>query len=335
MKKSLLALAVLGAFAGAASAQTNVTIYGLVDVAVTYEDLGLTNSDRWYVDGGDFTKNGSRLGFKGSEDLGGGLSAIFTLENGFNGDTGTLGQGGRIFGRQAFVGLQSANLGAVKLGRQYTPMHLALDAIDPFATGMVGNIENAGLFNPNGIRMDNTVNYSLTAGGFSGQVAYGFGEAAGSLSPNAQWAAGLGYANGPINVQFAYHDSNLTAAAAGAVPAVDLDTKTAFIGGTFDFRIVKVHAGYQKNQVENAAGVKSDDRNSYMLGLSAPIGAGSIVGSYIKANNDVVNVDIDQYAIGYIHALSKRTSLYTGYAHTETDRAADIDRFQVGIQHKF
>jgi predicted porin len=330
MKKSLLALAVLGAFAGTASAQTNVTIYGLIDTAITYEDIGST--DRWFLDGGAFTKNGSRLGFKGSEDLGGGLSAIFTLENGFGVDTGSLGQGGRLFGRQAFVGLQGG-FGAVKLGRQNTPMHVALDTIDPFATGMVGNIEN--LFSagaPGDVRTDNTFNYSLTAGGFSGQLAYSLGEAVGDNSANAQWGASLGYANGPINVQFAYHDANTTTFAA---PLVDVDTETAFLGGSFDFRIAKIHAGYQKAEVKNAAGAKTTDNNNYMLGVSAPIGAGSIVGSYVKSENKVANVDVDQYAIGYIHSLSKRTSLYTGYAHTETDGALDIDRFQVGLQHRF
>src|SRR4051794_24600318 len=121
MKKSLLALAVLGSFAGVAFAQTNVTVYGLVDVAVTRFDSGRPNGDAWSLDGGNFTRNGSRLGFKGSEDLGGGLSAIFTLENGFEADTGTLSQSGNtltttaaskpLFGRQAWVGLSSKSIG--------------------------------------------------------------------------------------------------------------------------------------------------------------------------------------------------------------------------------
>ncbi|MGH8807171.1 MAG: porin, partial [Noviherbaspirillum sp.] len=184
----------MGAFTGAASAQTNVTIYGLVDVAISRFDTSATSAT-WSLDGGNFTKNGSRLGFKGSEDLGGGLSAIFTLENGFTADNGQLGQGGRIFGRQAFVGL-SGGFGTVKFGRQNTPMHVAIDTIDPFGTGMTGNVEN--IFNAAGVRMDNTVNYSLSAAGFTGQFAYGFGEVAGNNSANRVMGLGLGYANGPI-----------------------------------------------------------------------------------------------------------------------------------------
>ena len=117
MKKSLLALAVLGAFAGAASAQTNVTVYGLVDAGIQRTDTDNSGA-RWGLDSG--LQSGNRLGFKGSEDLGGGLSAIFTLESGFNLDDGTQAQGGRLFGRQAWVGL-NGGFGTVKFGRQYTP----------------------------------------------------------------------------------------------------------------------------------------------------------------------------------------------------------------------
>ena len=120
MKKTLLALAVLGASAGVASAQqSNVTVYGIVDAGVQYKNDGNPAGKTLSLESGQ--QNGSRLGFKGTEDLGGGLSAIFTLENGFNVDTGTLGQSTpttqRLFGRQAWVGLSSNSFGSVKLGR--------------------------------------------------------------------------------------------------------------------------------------------------------------------------------------------------------------------------
>lgn len=126
MKKSLLALAVLGAFAGAASAQTNVTIYGVVDAGITHEN-GAAGSVTKLATG---VQSGNRLGFKGTEDLGGGLKANFQIENGFNLDTGTQRQGA-LFGRQAYVGL-SGNFGAINLGRQYNPVFNALDSIDPW-----------------------------------------------------------------------------------------------------------------------------------------------------------------------------------------------------------
>ncbi|HZW11607.1 MAG TPA: porin, partial [Noviherbaspirillum sp.] len=178
MKKSLLALAVLGAFAGAASAQTNVTIYGLVDASIERNDDNNGPITWGMRDANSFNsgKNGSRLGFKGTEDLGGGLSALFVLESGFQVDSGAMRGDGGLFSRQAYVGLQGG-FGTVKLGHQYTPMHLALDTIDPFGTGMAGNI--AYQFNNNGTRMSNTVNYSYSAAGFTGQAAYSFGEVAG------------------------------------------------------------------------------------------------------------------------------------------------------------
>ncbi|WP_194722578.1 porin, partial [Noviherbaspirillum malthae] len=134
MKKSLIALAVLGTVAGASFAQTNVTVYGVADAGLARIDNGRVNTTA--LQSGQ--QSGSRIGFRGTEDLGGGLSAIFTLENGFNIDDGTLGQGGRLFGRQAFVGLQGG-FGAVKLGRQYNPIRTAVENIDPFGLGLAGN----------------------------------------------------------------------------------------------------------------------------------------------------------------------------------------------------
>jgi len=329
MKKSLLALAVLGAFAGAASAQTNVTVYGLVDAAIQRVDTNGPAGAVWSLADGNtsFNKNGSRLGFKGSEDLGGGLSAVFAMENGFNVDNGQLGQSGRIFGRQAFVGLQGG-FGAVKFGRQYTPMFLALDSIDPFSTGYAGAINNfifsAG---PTGLRTDNTITYSLSMSGFSGQLAYTLGEQATGNSDARQIGVGLGYANGPINVQFAYQDANGT-------PATPSDAKVAFLGASYNFGVAKIHAGYQtdKNDV-----TRLDNRN-WMLGASAPIGAGSLMASYIRGDDkSVANVDRDQYAIGYVYGLSKRTDVYTSYGRLNDKSAANVDTniFNVGLQHRF
>ena len=116
MKKTLMVAALTGVFATAAHAQSSVTLYGLIDAGITYTNNQQGHSN-WKATSGSV--NGSRWGLRGSEDLGGGLKAIFTLENGFNIMNGTNGQGGREFGRQAFVGLSSDQFGAVTLGRQY------------------------------------------------------------------------------------------------------------------------------------------------------------------------------------------------------------------------
>lgn len=330
MKKSLLALAVLASFAGVASAQTNVTVYGVVDMGIQRTDNNGAGVDpTWALNSG--IQSGSRLGFKGTEDLGGGLSASFQLENGFNADKGTEAQGGLLFGRQAWVGL-NGGFGSVKFGRQYTPIFTAVSSVDPFEVGLAGSLEstasNFGTVNTFGTRMDDTVNYSLTAGAFSGQVAYGFGEVPGDTTASRQLGLSLGYANGPVNAVLAYHKQENGAGT--------LSDKTWFVGGTYNFGVVKAHASYADNKDEASGAGKSRD---YMLGVSAPVGAGSVLGSYQHEKNRDTNVKSNVFAVGYIHNLSKRTNLYTslGYAKDETPGVADVksNMFNVGIRHKF
>lgn len=342
MKKSLLALALLGAFAGAASAQTNVTVYGVVDAGFAYTDNGTAKTTTM----GSGIQSGSRLGFRGTEDLGGGMSAIFTLENGFNVDDGSQAQG-RLFGRQAFVGL-AGGFGAVKLGRQYHPIRVAVDTIDPFNVGLAGDASR--MFNVYGDRGDNTINYSLPKlGGFSGQAAYSLGEVAGSSSIGRQFGLSAGYAAGPVNVILAHHDQNV------ATPAglANGDARSTFLGGIYDLRVVKLHAAYAVSKDRTVTGATTSDRDEGMLGVSAPIGAGTILASYILRREDagVANRDVDQWAIGYTYNLSKRTNLYTSYARLNNESAANVnfgaatgvpgaigqDRstFNVGVRHKF
>jgi len=314
MKKSLLALAMLGAFAGAAHAQSSVTIYGVADVGIQRVDDETAAGAAWGLTSG--IQSGSRLGFRGTEDLGGGLKANFVLENGFNIDNGTLGQGNRIFGRQAWVGL-SGGFGAVKFGRQLTPIFVALDTIDPLGTGLgfgEGGLAGTNNFRAYGVRMDNTVNYSFSAAGFSGELAYGFGERAGTTAAARQLGAGASYVNGPITAVAAFHRTN------GDIGATyGTNSRTIMLGGAFDFRVAKLHAAVANNRDELAAG--DARRRDYMLGVSAPIGAaGSVVASYSMIDDRAAtDTDIDNWAVGYIHSLSKRTNLYTSYSISKPD----------------
>ena len=139
MKKSLLALAVLGAFAGAASAQSSVTVYGIVDASISSIDSGAERT--LGMDSGN--NSASRIGFKGVEDLGNGLKGEFVLENGFDVSTGESANdnAGKAFSRLAYVGL-NGGFGTVRMGRQNSPMKTALDVIDPFKNaGMAGAID--------------------------------------------------------------------------------------------------------------------------------------------------------------------------------------------------
>jgi predicted porin len=360
MKKTLLALAVLGTFAGAASAQSNVTVYGVVDAGIQYKNDGNPAGKKLGLDSG--LQSGSRIGFKGTEDLGGGLSAIFTLENGFNIDDGTLGQSTkettRLFGRQAWVGL-AGGFGAVKFGRQQTALYNALNIIDPFGINLAGNAQKVfgyGLYAADPLaRTDNTVSYSTANfNGFSASVSYGFGETAGNNSDKRNVGVGAQYANGPINVQFAYQDSNTVDFGLDAYKSVakvynsgKTDLKTAFIGGTYDFGVAKAHLAYGDTKLEQA-GKSVKDRN-WLVGVSAPVGAaGTVLASYVRNDvKDLDNAKSDQYALGYTHALSKRTNLYTSYSYMKNDNGvalnadsaaiggASVRTFNVGMRHQF
>ncbi|MFL9931233.1 porin [Paraburkholderia sp. RL18-103-BIB-C] len=214
MKKSLLALAALGAFAGAAHAQSSVTLYGIIDVGINM-NTNAGGSHKYDMSSG--VLQGSRFGLRGTEDLGGGLKALFVLENGFDVTNGKLGQGGLMFGRQAYVGL-SSQFGTVTLGRQYDSV---VDYVGPFEAGdqwggyiaaHPGDIDN---FN-NAYRTNNTVkftsqNYSgLTFGG-----TYSLGGQAGNFTGNQIWSLGAGYNNGPLALGVGYLNARTPAATGG------------------------------------------------------------------------------------------------------------------------
>jgi predicted porin len=325
MKNKMTLLAAGMLLATGAYAQTNVTVYGVVDAGISRVDNGAGAS--WQQSSGN--QSGSRLGFKGVEDLGGGLKASFTLENGFNVDDGTQAQG-RLFGRQAWVGLDG-NFGTVRLGRQVNTLFVAYDQIDPFDIGLAGDITS--VFQIYGYRMNNTISYtSPEMGGFKGELMYGFGEVAGDNSANHQTSLGLGYANGPLNVQFAYHTQN-TAAAGGAL---EMDNNTTFLGGKYNFGPVAVHAAYGRNRGEDSASVDTQNSNDIMLGVSAPFGASTILASYIRHDDKMTaNNDANRYSLGYTYALSKRTNLYTSIAHQNNRNSSDANLFNVGVRHKF
>lgn len=333
MKKTLLALAVLGAFAGTAAAQSNVSIYGLIDLGISHDNGGVNSVTR--IDSG--IQSGSRLGFKGSEDLGGGLSANFVLESGLNADNGSLAQGGLMFGRQSWLGL-AGHFGAVRFGRQKNSLYIAVaDILDPFGNGMAGDM--ARFFNLDSSRMDNTVNYATpNLSGFSGQVGYGFGEQAGSTAELRKITLLGTYANGPLALALANHQSNNTTVLGGA-------KKTTLMGGTYNFGAIKAHAGYARNKNDTTAGVVLDSRD-LMLGVSAPIGGtDTVLASYLRKNNKLVaNADSRQLAVGYTHTVSKRTNLYTSYSRTSNDAGAKINAgangksdnlYDFGVRHSF
>jgi predicted porin len=346
MKKSLLALAVMGAFAGAAYAQSSVTVYGIVDLGFDSTSNGADTNGRTngIKSGG---QSASRIGFKGTEDLGNGLKALFQLEATIQADTGAAFGNG--FNRFATIGLQSQTFGTVLLGRQTSVIKDAYDQIDPFGDGgTIGNISKIffnGALDGDAGRISNSVKYqSNSFSGFKANAAYGFGEMAGKTSGDSNYGLGLGYANGPLNVQYAYHNQDDTAA--GTLVNIS-KSKAHFLGATYDFGVAKLHGAFADTKVDNAVGIDNKYRN-YLIGVSAPVGPGTIFASYAVNDNKTAgsnNQDTKKFAIQYAYDLSKRTNLYTGYSKTSNDAGANLgaaaangkdpSTFNVGIRHKF
>ncbi|QDZ28597.1 porin [Noviherbaspirillum sp. UKPF54] len=358
MKKLPLAFAVLAAFSGVAAAQTNVTIYGLIDGGIEHQSGGANGSLTKLTSG---VQNASRIGFKGTEDLGGGMSALFTLENGFALDTGAALQNGALFGRQAFVGLKG-DFGTVTLGRQYTPIFTSLcGAIDPFACGLAGNAANlmsqgGSATTKTGPRTDNALRYaSPVFSGVQAEVTYGFGETAGNNSALRTISGQLGYTAGPLVARLAYNNVN---------DATD-SAKVTMLGAKYDFGMAALHVAYAINKGNAVAGntfdpvtslynksVTQGDTRDALIGVSVPFGASTFLASYIqKKDKTAAANDAKQYAVGYTYALSKRTNLYTSYAHINntvannaagfytagnaTDLGAGNSSYNVGVRHTF
>lgn len=235
MKKTLLAVAVTGAFSMTAHAQSSVTIYGLIDASMAYTSnstttAGAAGSSNYRVTSGLI--NGSRFGFKGAEDLGGGTKAIFTLENGFNINSGTLGQGSRMFGRQAFVGLQNDRFGSLTIGRQYDSLVDYLAPLTLNGTGFGGWIAAHPYDNDNtnnSLRVNNSVKYSsINYNGLTAGALYGFSNKAGNFANNRAYSAGVNYANGPLTLAAAYLERDNAGSTANTAGAVDPSSDAIF-----------------------------------------------------------------------------------------------------------
>ncbi|MBN3754754.1 porin [Paraburkholderia sp. Tr-20389] len=207
MKKtgiSALVLSMMGMFAAAAHAQGSATLYGIIDEGFNYNS-NMKGSRSYALQSG--VMQGSRWGLRGLEDLGGGLKTIFVLESGFDVNNGKAGQGGLLFGRQAFVGVTSDRIGSFTLGRQYD---VDADFVGPFEAGTQwsgnvgahpGDLDN---FN-NTVRTNNSIKFkSLSYAGFSFGAMYSLGGVAGDVTRNQAWSVGAGYTNGPLALGVGY-----------------------------------------------------------------------------------------------------------------------------------
>jgi predicted porin len=300
MKKSLLALAVLGAFAGVASAQSSVQLFGTVDLNGRYiKNDGSKERYSLSQDG----INSSQLGFQGTEDLGGGLKAGFLLLAGVNADTGSTNANNQFFNRSAYARLWGG-FGEIRLGRDYTPTFWNDTFFDVFGTNGLGDSSSVKqLAAPDYVRANNMISYFLPSniGGIYGQVSAAAGEAAAS----GRYVGGrVGYAAGPLNVGIAYSQENLFG---GAAPLTNAKYKTFNVGGTYNFGVATILGFYNQEKVPNF----KDDM--FSIGGLIPLGQGEIHVSYdySKLKAPTFSNKVDKISLGYVYNLSKRTALYT------------------------
>ena len=342
MKKSLIALAVLAA-SGAAMAQSSVTLYGVADAFVGSNKVELNGMGQRQTTVSTSGVNGSRWGLKGTEDLGGGMKAIFTLESGFSLDTGASAQNGTLFSRQAYVGLQSG-FGTVSVGRQYSAydtLHGATNHnYDAFtfnaASGANGGVAANGMKDYSS-RVDNSIAYtSPDFGGFSGAVVYSFGEnknTASNVNGDATDNASLHfkYANGPVLVGYAYQEEKLA-----AVGGVQDKNKYNLVGATYDFGVVKLNGSY------NTAKNRTFKDKEGQIGVVVPFGAAAISAGYARSKSEGLGVERTGKGFSLLgtYDLSKRTRLYAGAQNTKayvlnSPLETKTTVYGLGVRHAF
>jgi predicted porin len=363
MKKSLLALAVLGAFASAASAQSSVTLSGMVDMGV--RRVGTATGYDWNTGGSQSGYNNFTL--SGREDLGGGMFAFFTLNHRFNLNNGTINSqqnvcnpivvtpGGssqpagsstplcpdvRTFYRNTAVGL-GGGFGDVRLGRILMPLQDMNGGFDPFLTGTVGSTHTGGITAT--IRANNAIYYrSPNMGGLTVHAAIAAGEGQlqgetqnnfGSSAPRPTSNGGgqrpvgfaVRYAAGPLNVGLAY-DRNYA------------DYKTTGAYGSYDLGVAKLMFQYEKGDSNNNVGTQLEDLKNFSIGATIPLGPVLIRTGYIRVDSNLAGKDAKKFGFGGDYNLSKRTNLYATVGKSSGDRlstAAKKAQFDLGVTHRF
>ena len=358
MKMFLTTLAIASS-AGAAFAQSSVTLFGVVDATLARGSGSIASKTHLANSGNSST----RLGFRGTEDLGGGNSASFWLELGVNNDDGTgqatntnnqasgaapvpglAGAQGLTFNRRSTVSL-AGSWGELRAGRDYTPQFLNLAIFDPFGVVGVGTtLALQPAFNgPVAVRASNSIGYILpaTSVGIYGQAQYYLGEnpsnAAGGTEKDGRGAGfRLGWKGGPADIAVA---ASNTSYATG-------DIRTTNIGGEYNFGVVRVIAALASDRVASPVAVRG---RGGLLGAVAPVGVGDAKISYSRYRTDAVGSPAStKLALGYVHNLSKRTAMYVTYARLRNSGGASralngsvtaanesSNGYDIGLRHSF
>jgi predicted porin len=362
MKAIILPAVLAASLGGPAAAQSNVALSGTVDLAVAHGSGSIASQTQ--------LANGylasSRIAFKGSEDLGGGLKAGFWIESGLNADTGTgqatntnnqpngtAGNGGLTFNRRSHVSVGS-HWGEIRLGRDFVPQYLNIADFDPFDLSGSGasQVLNSAITGPTLVRASNSISYLYGHGFNAAAIGYGPGGFSGAglqvhamvyLGENSSGSNtskdGTGY-----GFRTVYSTGQFTLSGAiGATRYAAGDVRQNNAGASYDFGTVQVMGmvEWERKGVLKARG--------WLAGVRVPVGQGSFRAAYSRHSTDAAShPSARKWAIGYVHPLSKRTALYAAAAHVSNDgtsasalngavtAAGESSRgFDFGIKHSF
>lgn len=315
LNQSLLALAALATLTGAAMAQSSVTVYGKLDAGV---GKAIGSTDKTMLDAA-----GSRLGFRGTEDLGDGLKAGFAIEHRFDPQTGAANKSATFWQGFSTVGLSGA-FGSVNLGRQYTAAYsLVQNQIDPWGGDTVAQLRDSSmkLGSLAGTRVASSLRYDYSANGFS----FGASMAGSNENSKAQRPLSFAgsYAAGPLFLGASYEVTGDKAAA---------KANLWNLGGRYNFGVAELALGYSLGK--DKADVKY---NGLLLGVTAPLGNGDLKLGLATEKKDAAGVKttlVSKLGLGYHYKLSKRTKLYADYGR-DSKVAKEKSGYDLGIQHNF
>jgi general bacterial porin, GBP family len=323
MKCPRIALAASMLVAGVAHAQSSVTLYGLIDTSIVYSNNARVNAANPSAGGGSQWQEfaGSvytpRWGLRGSEDLGGGLSAVFLLENGFNSTNGTFKNGGDLFGRQAWVGLSASQYGTLTLGRQYDFMVTYLAPLSATGSGFGGNLAEHPYDNDNlnnDMRLNNSVKFaSAPFHGVKVGAMYAFSNQAGNISNNNAYSAGIAYSFGPINLAASYLQINRDPNSpnpTGAVSTGDGDALT--LGGLQRMYGLGAQYVFDKSSV-GLVWTHSSTESPTALWFGGSTSNGPLPGPSNGAGN---YIKFDNFEINGRYFLKPNLSLGASYTYT-------------------
>jgi len=358
--KPLAIAAVMAGACASAQAQTNVTVYGRIDAGINYQSnqagANGTRGSKWGIDGNEWGT--SMFGFKGNEDLGGGLKAIFTIESGFDASNGAVNGAasnpGSLWSRRSYVGL-SGSAGTLKMGKDLAIQSDPIWALDP--TGQQALSTATLVKQRNWPQTNNMVSYeSPSFGGFTATVMHGFGEAAGSFTK------GTGPANGNNGsrdgISLAYVQSNYELRAIydvqrntnGTFDDLYNNSKELTLGGTLTIDKLKLFAGYENLRAPAALAGNPDRSNHYWLGANYQITpALTLIGAAYHVNVNAGVGSANLFVLGGNYSLSKRTLLYATVGTVRNGANSDFaveygsggikgqnqNAFYTGISHSF